>query len=230
MRHMVIITGGYLNIDFAKAYIKTLSCDKVFAVDKGLEYVDAMNMIPDYLVGDFDTVDSGLLARYEEMISAGEIDTYIERHPVMKDATDTEIALDIAMELGADCITLLAATGSRMDHVMANLGLLIKAAKYNVKMYMVDKTNRIQIMTDEHFKNCSLSKKGQFGKYVSLTPVTPCVEGVTLKGALYPLEKENIYYGGSRTVSNEIEEEYLEITIEKGMMLVMESKDESYVS
>lgn len=226
MKHMVIVTGGYLNIDFAKAYIKTLSYDKVFAVDKGLEYVDAMDVIPDYLVGDFDTVDSDLLTKYEKMISCGDICTRMERHPVMKDATDTELALDIAMEMGANSVTLFAATGSRMDHVLANLGLLIKTAKCNVRMYIVDETNRVRIMTHENFGNCILSKKEQFGKYVSLVPVTPCVEGVTLKGALYPLERENIYHGGSRTVSNEIEDEYLEITMENGTMLVIESKDE----
>lgn len=226
MKHMIIITGGYLNIDFAKAYIKTLSYDKVFAVDKGLEYLDAMERIPDYLVGDFDTVDSDLLSKYEKMISCGEMNTCVERHPAMKDATDTELALDIAIELGADSVTLLAATGSRMDHVLANMGLLIKAARRGVKMYIVDETNRIQIMTHENFRSCILSKKEQFGKYVSLVPVTPCVEGVTLKGALYPLSGEKIYHGGSRTVSNEIEDDYLEITIENGTMLVIESKDE----
>lgn len=225
MKHMLIVTGGHLNINFAKAYIKTLSYDKVFAVDKGLEYVDAMNIIPDYLVGDFDTVDSALLLKYEEKISSREMDTCIERHPVMKDATDTELALDLAIEAGADYITLLAATGSRMDHVLANLGLLIKAAQYNVRVYIVDETNRIQIMTHDNFTNCILSKKEQFGKYVSLVPITPCVEGVTLKGALYPLEAETIYQGGSRTVSNEIEEEYMEIAITDGIMLVIESKD-----
>lgn len=225
MKHMMIITGGYLNIDFAKAYIKTLSYDKVFAVDKGLEYVDAMGMIPDYLVGDFDTVDSDLLSQYEKRISCGEMNICMERHPAMKAETDTELALNVAIELGADFITLLAATGSRMDHVLANMGLLIKAARSGVKMYVVDETNRIQIMTHESFENCILSKREQFGKYVSLIPVTPCVEGVVIKGALYPLSGENIYYGGSRTVSNEIKDEYMEISMLRGMMLVIESKD-----
>lgn len=225
MKHMLVVTGGHLNIDFTKEYIKTLSYDKVFAVDKGLEYVDAMNMNPDYIVGDFDTVNTDLLAMYEEKITNEEISTCIERHPVMKDETDTELALDIAIEAGADCITLLAATGSRLDHVLANMGLLIKLAKHNVKMYIVDETNRIQIMTRDNFQNCIISKKEQFGKYVSLVPITPCVKGVTCKGALYPLCKEDIYSGESRTVSNEIEEEYLEISISDGMMLVIESRD-----
>lgn len=225
MKHVLIVTGGHLNIDFAKAYIKTLSYDKVFAVDKGLEYVDAMDIIPDCLIGDFDTVDTGLLVTYEERISNGELGTCIERYPAMKAKTDTEIALDIAIKEGADCITLLAATGSRMDHMLANLGLLIKVAKFKVKMYIVDETNRVQIMDHDNFAKCILSKKEQFGKYISLIPITPCVEGVRCEGALYPLNEESIYLAESRTVSNEIEDEYMEITITDGMMLVIESRD-----
>lgn len=225
MKHVVIITGGHLNIDFAKAYLKTLSYDKVFAVDKGLEYADALGIIPDYLVGDFDTVNTELLGKYETMIEKGTIATVVERHPAMKDATDTELALDIAMSEGADHVTLLAATGSRVDHLLANVGLLTKTSKQHIQMYIVDDCNRICMISSDNVMKHSIVQSEQFGKYISLIPVTPFVAGVTLKGALYPLENETIYQGESRTVSNEILEECIEISLKSGKLLLIESKD-----
>ncbi len=225
MKHIVIITGGYLDIGFARTYLRTLSYDKVFAVDKGLEYVEALGVMPDYLIGDFDTVNQELFEEYESRIARGEIPVILERHPVMKDATDTELAVDVAMEMGAECITLFAATGSRLDHLLANLALLLKTAKQHVSMHIVDAYNRIRILSDNDAKRCVLLKEEQFGQYISLLPVSAMVEGVTLRGALYPLENTIIYQGESKTVSNEIIERYMEIEIASGVMLVIESKD-----
>ncbi len=225
MKHFVIITGGYLNLEFARTYLKTLSYDKVFAVDKGLEYVDALGLVPAYLVGDFDTVDQDLLRDYEMKISKGEISTMLERHPAMKDATDTELAVDMAINMGAENITLLAATGSRLDHLLANMGLLLMSSRQHVNMHIVDAQNRVRMLTDKDTKKCVIGKAEQFGQYVSLIPISPVVEGVTLKGALYPLDCATIYQGESRTVSNEILKDCIEIQLEKGAMLVLESKD-----
>ena len=64
--HILIVTGGYVDIIFFKEYIKTLSYDKVFAVGKGLEYVAQLGLNPDLIMGDFDTVDSDILARLKQ--------------------------------------------------------------------------------------------------------------------------------------------------------------------
>lgn len=225
MKHIVIITGGHLDIDFAKAYLETLSYDKVFAVDKGLEYIEALGVTPDCVLGDFDTVDQGLLEQYETGITNGEISALLERHPAMKDATDTELAVDMAMKMGAECITLLAAIGSRLDHLLANVALLVKTAKNHVNMHIVDAYNRIRILSENDVNRCVILKEEQFGQYISLLPVSTIVEGVTLRGALYPLKNAIIYQGESRTVSNEMTEMCMEIEIARGTMLVIESKD-----
>ena len=79
--HTLIVTGGALDYTFAKEYCKTLSYDKVFAVDMGLEYVHNLAMIPDMIIGDFDTVDGSLLMEYEQQIAVGRLDTVLERYP-----------------------------------------------------------------------------------------------------------------------------------------------------
>ncbi|MBR1865656.1 MAG: thiamine diphosphokinase [Lachnospiraceae bacterium] len=224
MRHCLILTGGRLNLQFAREYCRTLSYDTVYAVDRGLEYAKQLGLVPDYIVGDFDTVDAGVLAAYEKQIQCGELASVFERHPVKKDATDTELALQKAMEEGAEQITLLAATGSRMDHVLANLGLLLQTARRGISCFMVDETNRIQLLCAEH-RSCQISRAGQHGRYVSVLPFAGSVCGLTMEGVLYPLKEFDLEPGSSLTVSNEIVEELAVISIRQGQLLVIESAD-----
>lgn len=227
MKHIVILTGGYLNTRFAKAYIKTLSYDRVFAVDKGLEYAEALGIKPDYIVGDFDTVDKMLLKSYEEQIADGKLDTLLDKYPVKKDATDTELAILKAIEEKADKITILAATGSRLDHVLANLNLLLKVNQAGIECYIVDEANRVRLLEASRNSHCIIRKEEQYGKYVSLIPLEEVVEGLSITGVMYPLQKERIYQGNSLTVSNQIVDEQAEISLDKGRIFVIESKDVS---
>lgn len=225
MGHILIITGGYLNIEFAREYIKTLSYDRVFAVDKGLEYADTLGLVPDYITGDFDTVEQSFVNDYEYRIRIGKISAYIERYPAKKDATDTELALIKALEEKARRITILAATGSRLDHVLMNLGLLLQTERAGSECYIVDETNRVQMITADGRGYCRIKREKQYGKYLSVIPITAVVEGLVIEGVMYPLKEKTIYQGSSLTVSNQILEEEAYISIEKGAVLVIESKD-----
>lgn len=221
MKHIVIVTGGYMNTAFGTEYMKSLSYDRLFAVDKGLEYVMALGLAPDYVIGDFDTVDANVLRTFE----IGEGKGRVERHPARKDETDTELAVWKAMEEDAGCITLLGATGSRLDHVFANVGLLCQTIERGIDMQIVDETNRIRILDGEYKPTVEITKRQQLGTYISLIPLTDLVEGVTLEGVVYPVQDLTIVRGSSRTVSNEIASEKMQMTIKKGQVLLIESRD-----
>lgn len=211
-------------MEFAYHYCETLSVDRVFAVDKGLEYADLLGLSPNYIVGDFDTVKHELLENYEKRIAEGMLDSYVEHYPVRKDATDTELALLKAIEEGADKITILGATGTRMDHVLANIGLLLQTAEKQIDCQIVDACNRIRLLAAG--EECTILKEEQYGTYLSLIPVTSEVKNLTIKGVLYPLENKCIRQGSSLTVSNQIVEEKAVITAGMGTVLVIESMDE----
>lgn len=225
MKHVLIITGGHLNIEFAKAYCKTLSYDKVFAVDKGLEYCRELDIIPDYIIGDFDTVNEDVLQQYEQKIESQELLAVLQRYPEKKDATDTELAVTIALEQMSKHITLLGATGCRLDHVLANIFLLKMAASKGVDMEIVDETNRIRILEGNRCSHCNVLKSQQHGTYISLIPLSERVEGVTLIGVEYPLTEATIYQMSSYTVSNQIVASNMKVCIKKGTVLLVESKD-----
>ena len=152
-----------------------------------------------------------------------------------KDNTDTDIALKLAIKLcgesrkeltdtgedrGAE-IVLLGATGTRADHMLANLQLLGQVRTAGMTGVIVDRYNRIRLV-EGHY---TLSKSSQFGHYVSLIPVTAVLKGVTLKGFKYPLNEHTVHWGESLCVSNELLADIGEIEIEEGLAFLIESRD-----
>ena len=138
-----------------------------------------------------------------------------------KDDSDTQSAAVLAMKRGRKNIVILGATGSRLDHVMANLGLLSLGRNYGANITLLDACNYIALVES----GTRLERTGQFGKYVSLIPYTEVVSGVTLKGMKYPLQDAVLVHGNSLGVSNEIQEEEAVIQIKGGQLLLIESKD-----
>jgi len=139
----------------------------------------------------------------------------------VKDDTDTEFAIREAIRRGATEITLLGATGTRLDHVLANIYLLGIGLELQVDIQIVDAHNRIRMID----RCLELEKSKQFGSYVSVLPVKADAKGVTLEGMKYPLEHADISCFSSLGVSNEIVADVAKIQVEQGFLLVIESRD-----
>ena len=177
----LIISGGNLEKEFACSYISQHSCELTIAVDAGMKFFYEQNIIPDYIVGDFDSVEPEILQSFQNI--GGEKKPVILQFQPEKDETDTELAIRTAIKQGSKTIHLLGATGSRMDHVMGNFHLLGAAMKQGVDCQIVDWHNRIRMICQDMV----IKKENQYGKYVSLFPFTPQVKGLTLRGFKYPL-------------------------------------------
>ena len=179
----MIIAGGELNQEFASCYIREHYPDGrpelMIVADRGLQWAEEMNLRPDIILGDYDSVPPERLEKY------------------------------------------LGATGSRMDHMLANLGLLYLCLQAGIPAELVNATNRIRLIRD----TVTLRKDTQFGTYVSLLPYTERVTGITLTGFQYPLQDAELSLGLSRGVSNEIAAETATIQIRSGALLVIESRD-----
>lgn len=226
--NILIITGGYIQTDFALDFLRTHCFEQVIAVDGGLKFAHraAQTMKKEnrllaltHIVGDFDTVSPDILAQYTDRP-----DVVIHRFNPEKDNTDTDIALRLAIELcrsNNGSITILGATGSRLDHVLANITMLRLPFEAGIQAWIVDENNRISILSG----TLCLEKEQQYGQYVSLIPLTEEIRGVTLKGVKYPLENHTVRLGESLCVSNEITDNVAMLTVRDGMALVLETKD-----
>ncbi len=146
----------------------------------------------DWLVGDLDSLSATDLAA----LQAGGTHTRVYSHD--KDQTDLELALELAVELGASFATILGATGSRLDHTLANLGMLSRAASLGVSATIRAPGQRIGLLPPGR-----TTLAGRPGQVLSLVPLTSEVSGVFTEGLRYPLRGETLYLGRSRGVHNE---------------------------
>ena len=173
--------------------------------------------IPDLAVGDFDSLsEEG--KKYMESLNGLKI---IRLKPE-KDDSDTQSAVNHMISEGSREILILGATGTRLDHVLANLGLLSMGREKGVHIALADQWNYITLVDS----GTVLKKEGQFGKYVSFFTVGGDVSGLTLKGFKYPLDGYDLTVADSGlTVSNEIAAETAEVTYDRGSLLMIMSRD-----
>ncbi len=245
----MIIGGGDLSPAFLKDMLKAHQGAILIAADRGAEALYAAGRKPDHLLGDFDSASPKVKRAMEEAGSC------VEVYPAVKDFTDSEAAIYKALELGSDEIYLLGMTGGRLDHFMANVHNLLIPFRMGVKAVMADELNRISLIgtpedslsglidTEEGKNNAvglagagegkssspfavtELVKNEAFGKYVSLLPFYERAEGVTLEGFYYPLKEATVVKGSSLCISNEITAKRAKITVGKGIMILILSKD-----
>jgi len=207
---IIIVSGGRLvdPVFFHKKFAQAGNF-LVICCDGGARNFQYLGIKPDVVIGDMDSIDPALLASY----SAQGIK--IIKYSANKDFTDTELALDYALNLNPEEIFIWGALGGRVDHTLANVFLLCKGQEKGINTYLVD----------EYGEAFVLDKKAIFineiGKTVSLLALSPRVTGITLTGFLYPLEKGTLKMGETRGISNIINEDRAGISVRSGKLLVI---------
>lgn len=216
IKRTLIVTGGEVDKTLLQEVLLKQSFSFIIAVDNGLLPLHLLGKTPNVIVGDFDTADPKLLQYYKE-----KTEVEIREFSPQKDATDTEIAVKLALEYHMEEVILLGALGTRLDHSIANVQLLYQLLQQKVHGELWDIHNRI-FLTDH---SVSIQKKECFGTYLSLLPVTDRVTGITLTGMKYPLYQAVLEKGSSLGVSNEIVAKEAQILFEDGVLMVIQSKD-----
>ena len=208
----LIISGGTTDEIFLKNYLSNNMFDSIIAVDKGLEVLNKLKIEPNYIIGDFDSLDLNVLKVYD--------DNKIIRLEKEKDYTDTHMALKLAIENHSKNITIIGGIGTRIDHTLGNIGILKEALENNVSAKIINENNEIMLIKN----SCMINKNDKF-KYISLIPLTTLISGVTLEGLKYKLDNATINAGESIGISNEQIEDTAKIIIQEGIAILIFSKD-----
>ena len=211
-----IISGGTIDRDFAFKQLEQLNPEILIGVDKGLAFLYENQVVPTHIVGDFDSVDGKIVEHYRKHTQIP-----IRQFDPVKDATDTEIAVRLAIELGVKELWILGATGSRLDHVWGNVQTLTVAHNAGVKACILDAHNRISLIEREG----RLSGKEAFGTYFSVFPLGGTIEEFSIQGAKYPLTNHTLSPYDSLCVSNEIQDDEVKITFPEGLIVLMETRE-----
>ena len=204
----LIIAGGDLKEDFRDTLKATASAaDMVISADRGYGYSNELGIVPDVLLGDFDSY-------------TGELPEGIELHRSIpeKDDTDTMLSVKLAISRGAEEITLCCALGGRFDHTMANVQTLAYALRNGCRMTIADSDN---IITIQGSGRCEYTGGGM--KYFSVFAYTPAAEIRELSGVKYPLKDHTLTSAFPLGVSNEITGEKAVLDVASGTVLVVRS-------
>ena len=209
MRAVVFVNGEIADYSATARWLHR--DDYRIAADGGARHMEALGLSPNVIVGDLDSIDQGLLAKLREEGAA------VERHPAAKAATDLELAIARAVNDGATEILLIGALGGRLDQTLANL-LILAQKNWNVPLAVAEGDQLARVLRGPQL----LTLTGPTGGYVSAVALTEEVTGVTYRGLEYPLVNATLRLGSTRGVSNTLASSPAQISIETGILLVIQ--------
>ncbi len=203
-----VFVGGEINPQNVTR--KPKESDIVIAADSGLLNAEKCGMKPSIVVGDFDSFPESKLPKGAEKISV----------PAEKDFTDSMLAVEVAIDRGAAEILIFGGLSGRLDHTLSNMGILRDLHEKRIYAAIEDGFNRVR-----YIESTSLLLARSGYKYFSLIAAEKKVKGVSIEGGKYPLKNALLTNGNQYAVSNEIEKNVALISVKKGGVFVVESKD-----
>lgn len=181
----------------------------LICADGGLRAARRLGVRPDVAIGDFDSASRALV---EWAKSAG---ASIITHPVEKDKTDAELALDYALKKRAREVEFFGALGGRLDHLLANVGLMISAADRGARLRVVD------AKTEAFLARGRTPLDVGPGDLVSLLSLSRTASGVTTRGLRYRLRNATLREGSSLGISNEVVSLPASVSFRTGHLLLV---------
>lgn len=185
MKRIAIVLNGAKPKASALFAIKSLSYDTIIAADGGADFCRTNNIDIDCIIGDFDSIKGGLSNDKSKIIT----------YPKEKDATDGELAADLAVAQGATDVDIYGGGGKRIDHLLGNLTMLFRLTKIGINARMINNKDVIYLVNSQ----LDLGKIGK--STLSLVPYTDTAV-VDITGVKYPLQNKLLSKDNTLGVSN----------------------------
>lgn len=203
-----IYTGGEISPEYIIEHPK--GDDLVIAADSGYRNAVRLGEKVAVLIGDFDSIGQNNVPDGPEIV----------RLNTVKDNTDTQAAVSLALERGADQIVIVGGLAGRLDHTLANLFILEYLYSKGVWAVITDGRSRARFMRS----SSTLIGRSPY-RYLSVVAADSKVKGVEIDGCKYPLKGGRIDRTVQYAVSNEIEGNCALISVRSGGVFIIESRD-----
>ncbi len=204
-RRFIIFAGGEINPDITDVPEDGF----LICADRGFLTAEVMGLEPDCVIGDFDSL--GYVPKCSN----------VQIYPSGKDDTDTMLAVKYALENGAEEIHIYGALEGRLDHTLANIQTLSYIEEHGARGILISENSRVYIQRSGE-PRC-YAKHDEW--YFSVFSYSDESTGVNLTGTEYPLEDAVLKNSFPLGVSNHIVDEYAELSVENGCLLVIESRE-----
>ena len=208
-KRVLVVANGDNDVHYLHGLKDTY--DLIIAADGASNILSQAGIKPDIIVGDFDSIEAQVLARY------GAEDIRLVKLNSEKDYSDTHVAIDTAIDEGAGTIDLVGAVGGRWDHSIANLNLLYYGFEKGINLSMVSQDNSATIKGKGQYTMAY--KPNNFFSFFAIFEDAV----VSLENMKYPLNNKYVKRGESIGLSNEYEPG-AKVTVVKGSILIVESK------
>ena len=205
--HIVVFAGGELG-EVMPADVPRH--DFAIAADSGLHQALVLDVLVDLVVGDMDSVSPA------EIHEAEGLGAKIERFPSEKDETDLELALDRAVALTPDVVTVIGGAGGRFDHWLGNVMLMTSRKYAGVELRYIGGTCVMTVVRGER------QLTGEPGSFVSLLAVSGDATGITTSGLKYALTDGVLEAGSVLGMSNEFVTQVASVTVEYGVVVAIQ--------
>ena len=183
--------------------------DHIIAVDGGYRHCLAFSLRPHLLIGDMDSLTS------EEIDDASRSGIPMARYPARKDFTDLELALQTAVQTGADDVVLIGALGARWDMTLASVMILASPVLAGCRASIWDGDQEISLLREGK----TYRFDGTVGETLSLIPLGKDVHHVCTTGLEYPLNDETLYFSATRGISNVFCEKTATVVLGDGLLI-----------
>ena len=188
--------------------------DFILCADGGTHHALGLNLTPNLVIGDMDSIQKD---QWQELQKAG---VAVEIFPRDKNETDLELAIDRALGFAPQEIMIVAALGGRLDQTFGNIALLTAPRLSAVDIRLDDGVEEIFFCRDQ------AEIHGGGGDIVSLIPWGSPVHDVQTQGLKWPLVRETLFPEKTRGISNEMLGEKATVQISPGILLVIHRRQD----
>ena len=206
-QEILFVAGG--RVPSREFFLNVADGRKIFCIDKGIELCRACEIIPEFLIGDFDSAnnDSVNWARGKNIS--------VEKYPADKDFTDTQLALNRAAEIFGEHVAILTGCfGGRFDHLYSTI---FTCAALNRKIFLADEREIIFYLRGGEGATVKFFK---MPLAVSLLPMTSACEGVTTKNLHWELDGATLTQNFPNATSNRADSDKIFISLAKGTLAI----------
>lgn len=204
----LIYTGGQINPSNITEHPK--GDDLCIAADSGYRNAQILGVSPTLVLGDFDSLGECEIPKEAECVKV----------PSEKDFTDTQLAVDTAIQKGATEIVIIGGLDGRLDHTLSNLAILEDLNQRKIPAIITDGKNRVRYI----YSDSTLIAKSGF-RYLSLLTLSEKAKGVSIEGCKYPLKNATLNRNFQYAISNEITGNCALISVRKGGVYIVESAE-----
>ncbi len=203
-KHRAVIMAGADVLEYS--FYTPLPDDYIICADRGYRHAVALGIVPDVLLGDFDSIDVPMPIGCE-----------ILKYPAEKDETDLQLAIFHALSRGYTNLYVVGAFGGRTDHFLGNVCLMKWAKERGATLVLEDCDTCMFLLSD------SVTLPRKENRYLSIIPFFEDAV-ISMSGVKYPVEKAHFSVGDTLGISNEITSDAAHIKVYSGTALLLQCR------